>query len=226
MMPGAKAGPHVLLRATDTGTGIPRAVMDKIFDPFFTTKEIGKGTGLGLSTLLGIVKSHRGFVSVSSEPASGTTFKIFLPSASASAPAAMKTPSNPALLNGNGETILVVDDEPSISTVTKLILENHNYSVITASDGPDALALFAQQMDSIDIVITDMMMPFMDGIAVIRALARMSSRVRFIASSGQGDQARNSELQALGVTASLTKPYDVSKLLSTVQQLLRTKNAG
>jgi CheY-like chemotaxis protein len=225
MTPGAKPGPHILLRATDTGTGIPRDVLDKIFDPFFTTKEPGKGTGLGLSTVLGIVKSHCGFLSVSSEPGGGTTFNIFLPAAANASAAATAAPKKDRL-TGNGELILVVDDEPSIAMVTKLMLENQNYRVLTASDGPEALALFAQHMDTVDVVITDMMMPFMDGVALIRALQRMSSRVHFIASSGHGDQSRNSELKTLEVTASLTKPYDVTQLLRTLRQLLAPPHAA
>ena len=224
MMPDAAPGPHVVLRAQDSGSGIPRELMDKIFDPFFTTKPVGKGTGLGLSTVLGIVRSHGGFVSVSSEPASGTIVEAFIPSRMASRPAGKTTPKA-QMPRGNGETILVIDDEPSIATVTKLMLENHNYRVITASDGPEALAIFAQQMSSIDLVITDMMMPYMDGIAVIRALRRLSPGVPVIASSGQGDQAGDAELQELRVSASLIKPYDISKLLSTLQQLLPPQHA-
>ena len=219
MMPGAKAGPHVLIRATDTGTGIPRSLVDKIFDPFFTTKDIGKGTGLGLSTVLGIVKSHGGFLSVYSEVGGGTTFKIFLPTAtSAAVKPEVEAPAR--AMNGNGELIMVVDDEPGIATVTKLILENYNYRVITAADGPEALAVFAQQMGDVQVVITDMMMPYMDGVALIRTLQRMNPLVRFVASTGQGDQARSSELHALGVTACLSKPYNTQKLLGTVQELL------
>ena len=218
MMPGAKSGPHVLLRASDTGSGIPRAIIDNIFDPFFTTKAIGKGTGLGLSTVLGI-ESHGGWVSVHSDPRSGTAFKIFLPAVTAGR-AELSADETTQLMKGNGETVLVVDDEPTILTVTKLLLENHNYRVLTALDGPEALAVFASHVDGVEVVITDMVMPYIDGVALIRALRRMSSRVRFIATSGQGDQTRNSELQALGVTAWLAKPYDVKKLLRTLHQLL------
>ena len=219
MVPGAKPGPHVLLRASDTGSGIPRAIIDNIFDPFFTTKEVGKGTGLGLSTVLGIVQSHGGWVSVHSEPGSGTAFKIFLPAITAGR-AELQDDDETQPMKGNGETVLVVDDEPTILTVTKLLLENHNYRVLTALDGPEALAVFARHMDEVEVVITDMMMPYIDGVALIRALRRMSARVRFVASSGQGDQVRDSELHALGVTAWLAKPYDLKKLLATLHQLL------
>jgi len=112
-----------------------------------------------------------------------------------------------------------VDDEPSIVAVTKLILESHNYRVLTAEDGPEALAVFAQQMSSIDLVITDLLMPFMDGVAVVRSMKKMKPGIQVIASTGQGEQSRFSELQGLGVTACLPKPYNQGKLLETVRDV-------
>src|SRR5216683_8320103 len=147
----AKPGPHVVIKVTDTGTGIPTEIRKRIFDPFFTTKEVGKGTGLGLSTTLGIVKSHGGFISVYSEQGRGTTFKIFLPVVGSDAGSRRTT--TPKVMNGNGELILLVDDETNIRRVTKMILEKHNYRVIEASDAPEALAIFAQQMSSITAVL-------------------------------------------------------------------------
>ena len=172
MMPGAKPGPHVMLRVTDTGRGMPRAMIDKIFDPFFTTKEVGKGTGLGLSTTLGIVKSHSGFISVYSEPGKGTTFKVFLPAAVIQEDL-QQSKTSIVPIQGNGELILVVDDEPNILGVTKMILEKNRYDVVSANDGPEALAIFAQQMKSISLVLTDLSMPYMDGIALVRSLKKM-----------------------------------------------------
>jgi two-component system, cell cycle sensor histidine kinase and response regulator CckA len=222
MMPGAKPGPHVMLRVTDTGHGMPRAMIDKIFDPFFTTKEVGKGTGLGLSTTLGIVKSHGGFVSVYSEPGKGTTFKVFLPAAAIQDDIPQsKTSIVP--IQGNGELILVVDDEPNILGITKMILEKHRYDVVSANDGPEALAIFAQQMKSISVVLTDLSMPYMDGVALVRSLKKMRPDLSIVASTGQGEQAGVAELQSLGVKNFLTKPYDVPKLLRTVHDALREK---
>ena len=219
MTPGAKPGPHVMFRVSDTGEGMPRAVLDKIFDPFFTTKGVGKGTGLGLSTSLGIVKSHDGFVSVYSELRSGTTFKIFVP-AQLSEEASTQSDISFESLRGNGESILVVDDEPGVLDLTKLALEKHNYLVVTASDGPEALALFAQQMASIDVLLTDIMMPYMDGVALIRAVQQMKPGLTFIASTGQGEETRPAELRSLGVKNVLTKPYDTQKLLECLHQAL------
>jgi len=224
MMSGAKPGPHVMLRVTDTGRGIPRAMLDKIFDPFFTTKEVGKGTGLGLSTTLGIVKSHGGFISVYSELAKGTTFKLFLPAAAIQGePSQSKTSIMPT--RGNGELILVVDDEPNILGVTKMILEKHSYDVVSASDGPEALAIFAQQMRSISLVLTDLSMPYMDGIALVRSLKKMRPDLSIVASTGQGEQAGVAELQSLGVKNFLTKPYDTERLLAALDDTLHGRES-
>jgi nitrogen-specific signal transduction histidine kinase/CheY-like chemotaxis protein len=220
MTPGAKAGAYVALRISDTGAGMPRATIDKIFDPFFTTKEVGKGTGLGLSTALGIVKSHGGFISVYSELGKGTTFKIFLP-ATMSDEELQQLKTSIAPIQGNGELILVVDDEPNILGITKMILEKHRYDVLSASDGTEALAIFAQQMQSIRLVLTDISMPYMDGTALARALRKMKSDLPIIASSGQGERTGVAEFQELGVKNFLTKPYNTEKLLATVHETLQ-----
>ena len=222
MTPDARAGQYVALRVTDTGTGMPRAVIDKIFDPFFTTKEVGKGTGLGLSTTLGIVKSHGGFVSVYSEQGKGTTFKLFLP-ATVTHEELQQSKTSVVPIQGNGELILVVDDEPNILGVTKMILEKHHYDVLSANDGPEALAIFAQQMQSIRLVLTDVSMPYMDGAALARALKKMKSDLPIIASTGQGEQAGMADFEALGVKNFLAKPYSTQQLLATVRDTLREK---
>lgn len=216
MTPNAMVGSYVMLRVSDSGMGMPRATVDKIFDPFFTTKEVGKGTGLGLSTALGIVKSHSGFISVYSELGKGTVFKIFLP-ATMSDVELQKSKRVGAPIRGNGEQILIVDDEPNILEITKRIFEKHNYRVISAGDGTEALALFAQQMDSIGGVLTDIAMPYMNGVALARALRRMKPDIPIVASTGQGDQPGVAELRSLGVTSFLTKPYDTEKLLMTLK---------
>jgi PAS domain S-box-containing protein len=215
MMPGAKAGSYAILRVSDTGVGMPRALLEKIFEPFFTTKDLGKGTGLGLSTSLGIVKSHEGFISVSSEQGSGTSFKVFLPAVQDDV--APPQEEIPRIIKGNGELVLLVDDEMNIRRVTKMTLEKHNYRVLEANDGPEALAIFAQEMDSVSVVLTDMRMPYIDGIALIRALKKMEPSMTFIASTGQDDEPRSAELQELGVVNFLTKPYDTRKLLTVLE---------
>jgi nitrogen-specific signal transduction histidine kinase/CheY-like chemotaxis protein len=223
MMPGAKAGSYATLRVSDTGAGMPRVLLEKIFEPFFTTKDPGKGTGLGLSTSLGIVKSHAGFISVYSEQGRGTTFKVFLPAVQADVAPPQK--EIPPVIKGNGELVLLVDDETNIRRVTKMTLEKHNYHVLEANDGPEALAIFAQEMDSISVVLTDMRMPYIDGIALIRALKKMKPNMTFIGSTGQEYEPRLAELQELGVMNFLSKPYDTRKLLTVLESAVSKQSA-
>ena len=156
---GARPGRYVSISVSDSGVGIPDENLSKVFDPFFTTKGHGKGTGLGLSTVAAIVRSHGGFVSLYSEVGRGSHFKICLPAIeSVQSPAIQSI--RPDLPLGNGELILIVDDEAAIREIAREALETFGYSVLTASDGAEALALFAQRKDDVQCVITDMMMPF------------------------------------------------------------------
>ena len=216
----AKAGRFVLITVSDTGPGMSPEIQSRIFEPFFTTKEMTKGTGLGLSTALSIVKSHGGFINVYSEPHKGSQFSLYLP--------ALDTPGtvDAAALQtdlplGQGELILVVDDEESIREITRGTLETFGYTVITASDGTEALALYADRKNEIAVVLTDMVMPFMDGPATIRALQRMNPQVRIIAASGLGTGHRVGEGPLEGVSVFLNKPYTAEKLLRTLAHILR-----
>jgi hypothetical protein len=226
MTPGARAGPHVLFEVRDTGFGISSENIDKIFDPFFTTKELTQGTGLGLSTVIGIVKSHGGFIQVYSEAGRGTSFKVFLP-ANVSEIAAPAAADAAPLPRANGELLLIVDDENSILQVAKILLENQGYRVVTAADAPEALAIFAQRMNEIELVLTDLAMPFMDGVALIRTLQKMKPGVRVVASTGRGGQdGRADEVAHLHVRAGLTKPYNKQKLLKTLHDVLIQPSAN
>ncbi|MHB8519853.1 MAG: PAS domain-containing hybrid sensor histidine kinase/response regulator [Limisphaerales bacterium] len=229
MMPGAHPGPHVRLRVTDTGAGIPRAILAKIFDPFFTTKEVGKGTGLGLSTVQGIVRSLGGFVTVESEIGKGSTFDVYLPAASGVATEeCVSDVLAPA--DGRGELVLVVDDEAGIRDVTRRVLEKHRYQVITASDGAEALAVLSQNPFGVKVVLTDVVMPNLDGITLIRVLRRINPQIRIIVSSGAAsaaaDGGKGAELEALKVSAKLSKPYTTDELLAAMQKALRQADAG
>lgn len=211
----ASVGSYIMITVADTGVGMPPEIVDRIFEPFFTTKEFGKGTGLGLSTVRGIITSHGGFVNVSSQVGRGTEFKVFLPAVEATA-----TPvaENLELPTGNGELILVVDDEVPILETTKISLEAYNYKVLTASDGIEALAQYAQHKDEISVVLVDMMMPSLDGAATIRALQKMNSHVLIIAVSGL--VASNKQLGVAGVKTFLSKPYMTKELLQTLHNIL------
>jgi PAS domain S-box-containing protein len=220
MTPDARAGPYVLFEVTDTGTGIAREIMDHIFDPFFTTKELGRGTGLGLSTVIGIVKSHGGFMTVESEIGRGTNFKVYLP-AKIDAPGRQPESEHPVVPRANGELLLIVDDEKTILQVARELLEGHGYRVLIAGDAPEALAIFALRKDEIKLVLTDLAMPLMDGVALIRTLRKMKPDVCVIASTGQGRLEQNGrDLPGLNVRTCLTKPYSKEMLLTTLRDTL------
>ncbi len=205
---------------SDTGTGIPPALLDKIFEPFFTTKELSKGTGLGLSTVIGIVTSHLGTINVYSEPGKGTTFSVFLP-ASIGIVDAPATPVNgDEIPRGNGETILVIDDETAILTITSKTLESYGYRVLTASDGANAVAVYAEHKNEVAVVLTDMAMPIMDGPATIRALMRINPAVKIIAASGLDVNDSASKMYQIGAKHFLSKPYTSNILLKAIKQVL------
>ena len=215
----ATVGPYSVMTVSDTGMGMLPEILERIFEPFFTTKEVGKGTGLGLSTVIGIVKSHGGFVLVSSEIGQGSQFKVYLP-------AVEDTQTQQAedleLLAGHGEWILVVDDEASIREITKITLEKHNYKVLIAHDGIEAIALYAQHKHKINTVLLDMIMPEMDGLTTIRTLQKINSLVKIIAVSGLASSEKVAAAMGIGVKTFLPKPYTTQELLKTINGVLNT----
>ena len=217
----AKPGRFVLITVSDTGPGIAPEIQSRIFEPFFTTKEMTKGTGLGLSTALTIVKSHGGFINVYSELHKGTQFSLYLPALDS--PEAVKARAlQTDLPLGNGELILVVDDEESIREITRSTLETFGYRVLTANDGTEAIALYADRKNEVAVVLTDMMMPFMDGPATIRALQKMNRAVKIIAASGLAAGHKAGEASLEGVEMFLGKPYTAEKLLVALAKILKT----
>jgi nitrogen-specific signal transduction histidine kinase/ActR/RegA family two-component response regulator len=219
MSPEAKPGPYVVITVSDTGPGIPAGIMDKIFDPFFTTKEVGKGTGLGLSTALGIVKSHDGFIHVFSESGKGAHFKVFLPAQVGAEPLApLDEKARP--LRGTNELIMIVEDEEAIRQITKKTLEIHGYRVLSACDGTEALALYVQNSDDIKLVFTDMLMPYMDGLATIRALRKIEPKLKIIATSGMITYKGELEAAGIEVLDFLPKPFTADQLLRMLRDAL------
>jgi PAS domain S-box-containing protein len=216
----AKPGPYVVISVTDTGMGIPRDAHHKIFEPFFTTKELGKGTGLGLSTVMAIVKSHKGFITVRSELGEGSNFSVFLP-AQASSNLRQEAAVVESLPRGNGEIILLAEDEASILAMTSQILQTFGYHVIPARHGAEAVAIYQKKKEEIAVVITDMMMPVMDGEATISALLAINPKVRIIAASGIGSYATLAKLSNIGVKHFLPKPHTAGALLQTLQKILK-----
>jgi CheY-like chemotaxis protein len=216
----AKAGRYVNISVTDSGTGMPPELIEKIFEPFFTTKELNKGTGLGLSTVMAIVKSHDGIINVYSEPGKGTTFKVYLPAMETSSEARKGQSEAASLPRGNGETILVIDDEASILTITCQTLQAFGYQVLTATDGAHAVAVYAKHENEIAVVLTDMMMPVMDGPATIHALMRMNPTIKIVAASGLNANGGVAKVSGAGVKHFLTKPYTAGTLLKTMRAIL------
>ena len=216
----AKPGPYVLLQVRDTGTGIPAGIIDRVFEPFFTTKDVSKGTGLGLSTSLAIVQGHGGFMKADSTAGHGATFSVYLPALTSleTGPLPVK---GAAPQRGRGELILVVDDEAPVRNVTKRMLEGNGYRAVLASDGAEALAVYEERKDEIAAVITDMMMPVMDGPATIRALKAVRPDVRIIAVSGQYRAGRELQEGSAGsVNDFLPKPYTIETLLNSLKRVL------
>ena len=211
----AHAGSYVRITVSDTGSGIPPEIIDRIFDPFFTTKDIGKGTGLGLSTVMTIVKSHAGFITVSSHMGKGTDFHVYLPAIRDQA-----TPATEAknVFAGHGELILLVDDEAAIREVTQAALEAHSYQVLAACDGMAAVTQFAQHKDVIGLVLVDLMMPYMDGTATIQALRTIDPDIKVVAMSGLN--AGNQSSEEIQVHHCLMKPFTAEDLLMTLHQIL------
>jgi PAS domain S-box-containing protein len=213
----AKAGKHIAITISDSGTGIPAELLDRIFEPFFTTKELGKGTGLGLSTALGIIKTHRGFITVFSSIGKGTQFKVFLPAVVADN--YLEVNLSEAFV-GHGELILVADDEAPIREVTKVALESCNYCVLTACDGAEAIALYTQNQNDIRLVVVDMMMPTIDGATTIRTLQKINPQVKIIAVSGLLYNCEPTPAVRFGIQSFLPKPYAVGDLIKAVHEAL------
>ncbi|NDJ19193.1 GAF domain-containing protein [Myxacorys almedinensis] len=213
----AEAGSYIVISVADTGTGIAPEVIDRIFEPFFTTKEAGKGTGLGLSTVIGIVRNHGGFVNAYSEPGQGTEFKVYLPAVQG---AEMQQIDQSEPLLGNGELVLVVDDEVTIREITKASLETYRYTVLVANDGIEAIALYAQHKDRVSAVLMDMMMPNMAGLTAIGILRRINPLVKIIAVSGLSSTEKVTAAMEAGVSAFLSKPYTAQELLKTLDSVL------
>jgi two-component system, cell cycle sensor histidine kinase and response regulator CckA len=217
--PPAAPGEYLMLKINDNGVGIPEDILDKIFDPFFTTKEIGKGTGLGLSTVLGIVKRHGGFLTVSSRLGRGTKFALYLPTIDLAASGT--GPSIPPVFpKGDGKLVLLVDDERVMRDITASILKKNGYQILSAADGTEGFTLYTQHRDEIAAVITDMSMPYMDGAKMIRALHQIDPKVRIIAISGLNEDLKHvPEIRRKRIPF-LKKPFSVEHLLGALHEVM------
>jgi two-component system, cell cycle sensor histidine kinase and response regulator CckA len=226
---GMPAAEYVRIDITDTGTGIPADIVDKIFEPFFSTKEVGKGTGLGLSTVYGIVKQTGGFIYVESEADKGTSFHIFLPrhhpeqEVQPDTPAATREPSPEAKpradLTGQG-TILLVEDEEGLRSLNARGLRSRGYSVIEASNGVEALEALEEKNGAVDLVVSDVVMPEMDGPTLLKAMRGRNPELKIIFVSGYAEDAFEKSLPANQQFAFLPKPFTLSQLVAAVKETM------
>jgi two-component system cell cycle sensor histidine kinase/response regulator CckA len=223
------AADYVRIDISDTGTGIPADIVDKIFEPFFSTKEVGKGTGLGLSTVYGIVKQTGGFVYVDSRPGEGTSFRIFLPrhrpeleaqpESHAAAKEAAEPPKPRPDLTGQG-TILLVEDEDGLRSLNARGLRSRGYSVIEASNGVEAMEALDEKDGAVDLVVSDVVMPEMDGPTLLREMRKRNPNLKIIFVSGYAEEAFDKSLPENEQFAFLPKPFALSALVEKVKETM------
>jgi two-component system, cell cycle sensor histidine kinase and response regulator CckA len=223
--PKMSPGPHLALTITDTGMGMDESTQSRIFEPFFTTKERGQGTGLGLASVYGMVQNHNGHIQVSSKPGKGTVFTLFFPAlSSVNQPICAVTP--PPAIEKNNAKILLVEDEVLILKYCAEMIQSLGYQVVTADSGYGAVELFKTQMDHIDLVILDMIMPGMDGWQTYQRLKQIDPRIKVIVTSGYADDSRIDAILSQGRNGNLKKPYARSNLEKAIAAILNPQNDG
>ncbi|MDA1353784.1 MAG: ATP-binding protein [bacterium] len=217
-----KDGPYICITVKDDGQGISSEIADKIFEPFFTTKEFGKGTGIGLSTVMAVVRNHNGYIEFDTDINKGTTFRVYLPAIESKSRLIRNDKPDDEIPSGDGELVLIIDDEKSLRDITKSTLENYGYKVLTAVNGKTGLSQFATHQKRIDVVIVDMMMPVMDGQEVIRKIRELSN-VPIVGVTGMilPEFGKQIELERDMVNGFLFKPYTGELLLTTLSEVLK-----
>jgi two-component system cell cycle sensor histidine kinase/response regulator CckA len=213
-------GPYVLLAITDTGTGMSEDTLRHLFEPFFTTKEIGKGTGLGLSTTYGIVKQSKGYIWVDSELGRGTTFKVYLPRSDRDAPFETHSTTITAPVQQASETVLLVEDEAGVRLLSKRILANAGYHVLEAANGDDAEKVFSEHGDSIDLLVTDVIMPGCGGPELLSRLRVRKPTLRVLFMSGYTEQSSAHKLHVGDGLPFLQKPFTAAEFVRQVRETL------
>jgi CheY-like chemotaxis protein len=210
-------GRYVKISVTDTGTGMDEKTKERIFDPFFTTKEMGRGTGLGLATVYGIIKGHKGMIHVESEPGHGTTFTIYLP---ASEKEAVKAEKATGTIARGTETILLVDDEKMVLEVSRELLESMGYRVYAAGSGQEAIAVYMEKRNEIDLVILDMIMPGISGGETFDRLREINPGIKVLLSSGYSIEGQAQEIMDRGCNGFLQKPFRLTNLSRKVREMI------
>ncbi len=214
----AKPGRYALITVSDTGVGMNKETASRIFEPFFTTKEPGKGTGLGLSIVYGIVEQHGGRIICDSEPSVGTTFRIYFPAIEGVPQQQYSEKKEPP--RGQGETILVVDDEVNITEFTSRMLAKANYGVITASNGTEALELYEKHQEEVKLVILDLIMPKMGGEECLQTLLTMDPKIRVLVASGALKEGRPDDSKLAGAKGFIKKPFDMPRMLEKIRRII------
>ncbi len=215
---GVGAARWAVVTVTDTGVGMDRSIRDKIFTPFFTTKEVGKGTGLGLAIVYGIVTQHQGRIEVESEPGAGTTFRVLLPRAQA--PGGGTPATTPDAPRGGTETILLVEDDPAVREVTRSLLAGAGYTVITAADGVEGLARVAADPGRFDLLLSDVVMPRMNGCQLLTRIREHSPGMKALFISGYPAEISTARGLLDPGTPFLQKPLRQDILLSRIREVL------
>lgn len=220
VMPEARPGSFVRLSVIDKGTGMDKETAERIFEPFFSTKSHGKGTGLGLSVVYGIIKQHDGWIQVASSPGSGSTFDVYLPAITDSPHKDDKHPVSAVDLKGNGERVLVVEDEQNVRRFIVKALGKHGYKVMEASNVKDALNIFEKEKKAFSLVFSDVVLPDKSGIQLIQTIQKKNKKVKFILSSGYTDKkSRWETIHEMGIPF-LQKPYSLIELLQNIKNAL------
>lgn len=214
-----KPGKYVRITVRDTGCGIPAELQEKIFEPFFTTKEVGKGTGIGLTTVFSIVRSHNGYIDFTSKEHVGTTFTILLPAAVMTMEK-QEFSTTARKSNGDHKTVLLVEDEELLRATAEDVLHEHNYTVLTASNGEEAMHIYTHQQETIVVVITDIVMPIMNGMELIKILKSINPAVKIIATGGLLYDQEGKYIKKMGAFEVLLKPYTATQLLDTVEKAI------
>ena len=217
---GAKTGKYVLMTVSDTGCGMDKETLQHIFDPFFTTKEAGKGTGLGLASVYGIVKAHDGYILCYSEAGNGTIFKIYWPAAESGEIEPVEKQAEQAVSQDASETILVVDDDDEIRDLTREILEDSGYKVLDAANGEQALNIFKEQSNEIDLVLMDLNMPGMGGRQCTREMISIDPSVKVLVASGYSAVGHGRQALEFGARDFISKPYQMREILAKIREVL------
>ena len=212
-----KPGNYVLLQVTDKGTGMDEKTIERIFEPFFTTKEMGRGSGLGLASVYGIIKGHGGYIDVDSEKGHGTTFLIYLPATDQSVQKTMETDER--IIKGD-ETVMLVDDEEVVIDVGVQLLKKLGYNVLEAGSGKEAIRVFSEKRDKVDIVILDMIMPDIGGGEVYDRIKEIDPKVRVLLSSGYSIDGQATDILERGCNGFVQKPFNMKVMSTKIREIL------